>query len=770
MRRICLFGPTAMLLALPATALAGPPSLPEEGSAAAPAAEAAPADAPPPAAAPPPLADPAAEPAAEPAPGPASEASPPADNGGEASLEGEAAGSVDFSDLGFEESSSLEAEADDGAAAAGAAAADADAPGMVRGRKEPMANSLRGGVGLFHTALPENGGDKTFRFRLHTDFFRSEGEFLDDANTGETDTNSRLRGTVNIGFTPIQYVDMWLSVSSSANRNERNKPGRQDPNTVFALGDTEFGAKGAYRFKNGGIGLGGQMYLGLLSGSGRLLTERVNFGFDAIFGADLRHLTAKKVPVRFAANVGFFLDNSSKLVEWETITDNLSREVFRFGLGANNSRVRTRWAVDFPIRLGKEKQFGIDPFMEFSWDIATSQVDAFLPLTADIGEAPLPRSSNWLTLGVRANVFAGLFLDAGVDIATASPNFEFGPLVAPYTVILGLGYSAETKPMIKEVPVEAPAEAAPAPVPVLDGRIVGTVTDANGAPMPGVIVRFPGRAANDMLTDANGSFTSWRFSEGEVPVQLQLADGSVVDRTATVSPDADTRLDIQLEGAAPAAVPSEGIVEGAFTDESGAPVAVSLQVTGMGIDEPFASNEGGLIALALPAGDYTAVARAEGYQDATLSFTVASESTSISATLKKATPPETPNVRGTSRSIRLRKKIRYKGNGLDTRSHALLDEVAAFMNYHPEYRMVQIRVHTDDHGNASARSQARADAVKAYLVSKGVSPSRLEAKGYGDRSPVAVNLTAEGRAKNNRTELRATDYAPPAEGAKGDGK
>jgi OOP family OmpA-OmpF porin len=44
--------------------------------------------------------------------------------------------------------------------------------------------------------------------------------------------------------------------------------------------------------------------------------------------------------------------------------------------------------------------------------------------------------------------------------------------------------------------------------------------------------------------------------------------------------------------------------------------------------------------------------------------------------------------------------------------------------------------------------------VKDYLVSKGIDPSRLEAKGYGLTQPVASNATGEGRAQNRRVELK----------------
>jgi len=50
-------------------------------------------------------------------------------------------------------------------------------------------------------------------------------------------------------------------------------------------------------------------------------------------------------------------------------------------------------------------------------------------------------------------------------------------------------------------------------------------------------------------------------------------------------------------------------------------------------------------------------------------------------------------------------------------------------------------------------SQKRAEDVMQYLISQGVKPDLLSAKGWGDASPVASNDTAAGRAKNRRVEI-----------------
>lgn len=70
---------------------------------------------------------------------------------------------------------------------------------------------------------------------------------------------------------------------------------------------------------------------------------------------------------------------------------------------------------------------------------------------------------------------------------------------------------------------------------------------------------------------------------------------------------------------------------------------------------------------------------------------------------------------------------------------------------------VEIQGHTDDVGKEEDNfklSQERADAVKKYLVSKGVEEVRVTAKGYGPSMPIADNNTASGKSKNRRTSLK----------------
>ncbi|WNG43632.1 OmpA family protein [Archangium minus] len=93
---------------------------------------------------------------------------------------------------------------------------------------------------------------------------------------------------------------------------------------------------------------------------------------------------------------------------------------------------------------------------------------------------------------------------------------------------------------------------------------------------------------------------------------------------------------------------------------------------------------------------------------------------------------------------------------IQPRSFKMLDQVAKVLQQHPEVDQMVIEGHTDNRGNAEANrklSLARAEAVKGYLVRKGVEPSRLEAKGFGPDRPIVSNKTEKGRAANRRVEF-----------------
>jgi len=115
-------------------------------------------------------------------------------------------------------------------------------------------------------------------------------------------------------------------------------------------------------------------------------------------------------------------------------------------------------------------------------------------------------------------------------------------------------------------------------------------------------------------------------------------------------------------------------------------------------------------------------------------------------------PPEVQKFSGAIKGITFAAgKAEIKKTSFKT-----LDAAVAALLAYPELRL-EVQGHTDDQGPDDANlklSQDRADAVKAYMVEKGVAAERLDAKGYGETMPVGDNKKAGGRAANRRIEFK----------------
>jgi outer membrane protein OmpA-like peptidoglycan-associated protein len=116
--------------------------------------------------------------------------------------------------------------------------------------------------------------------------------------------------------------------------------------------------------------------------------------------------------------------------------------------------------------------------------------------------------------------------------------------------------------------------------------------------------------------------------------------------------------------------------------------------------------------------------------------------------------------------ITIREQIQFETNKaiLLPQSLPILDEVAEVMLKNPRIELVEIGGHTDTDGNEDDNlilSQARCETVRAYIASKGVAMSRMLARGYGERVPIADNSTEEGKFKNRRVEFRIMKQPKP---------
>ena len=93
---------------------------------------------------------------------------------------------------------------------------------------------------------------------------------------------------------------------------------------------------------------------------------------------------------------------------------------------------------------------------------------------------------------------------------------------------------------------------------------------------------------------------------------------------------------------------------------------------------------------------------------------------------------------------------------IDPKSWIQLDEVAQMMKQNDRLE-IRLEGHTDNAGNSKLNmelSQKRVDAVKKYIVDKGISKGRIQTKAFGGSQPLKNEMTPEARALNRRVEMR----------------
>ena len=159
--------------------------------------------------------------------------------------------------------------------------------------------------------------------------------------------------------------------------------------------------------------------------------------------------------------------------------------------------------------------------------------------------------------------------------------------------------------------------------------------------------------------------------------------------------------------------------------------------------------------VSLPSGrDYALNVAKEGYLFYSENFDLSERDT------------ETPFIQDISLSpLAIGEKIILKNVFFETGKYDLkkvstveLDKLIVFMANNPNLK-IEISGHTDNEGNAAnnlSLSKNRAKSVKDYLIKNGILESRLSSEGYGATKPLTDNTTAEGRAKNRRTEFEVS--------------
>lgn len=205
---------------------------------------------------------------------------------------------------------------------------------------------------------------------------------------------------------------------------------------------------------------------------------------------------------------------------------------------------------------------------------------------------------------------------------------------------------------------------------------------------------------------------------------------------------------------------SMSILKGDLKDENGEPVEdATIEVMYEGSEEvtqvKVNGNDGKYAAVvkSKPKGDVMVTVKKEGHafdskvikKEAFNKETVVIKENNLEVRELKVGEPYTIN------------DILYATNSstMNSRSKFVLKGFARFLKENPTIT-VAIQGHTDDVGDDQQNmtlSEERAQGVKRYLVSLGVTENRLSAKGFGETSPKVPNTSASNRAKNRRTDF-----------------
>ncbi len=121
-----------------------------------------------------------------------------------------------------------------------------------------------------------------------------------------------------------------------------------------------------------------------------------------------------------------------------------------------------------------------------------------------------------------------------------------------------------------------------------------------------------------------------------------------------------------------------------------------------------------------------------------------------------------PHLTVTPTEIVIHRQVQFRfgqsslAQTVDPVSDDLLTEVRNSMVNHPEIAQIEVQGHADHVGPDAYNqtlSQARAEAVRAWLIKQGIPGDRLVAKGYGSKAPVASNDSETGRQENRRVQF-----------------
>jgi len=395
----------------------------------------------------------------------------------------------------------------------------------------------------------------------------------------------------------------------------------------------------------------------------------------------------------------------------------------------------------------------VNPFLSWNLAVPVNEADGIcqqtnLECAANVGFASFPQV---FALGLKAEPVSNLGTHLGLNLGLTAEDAAGLPVTPPWELVFGLQWTIDPRPKIEYVEKESETEPAPP-----EAFVLGTVVDKDtGEGIEGVVVRYPLGDDTPQATRADGTFRSYAYAPGS-KIKLAFAhpdyETRAVDR-ALPDEEGEHPLKVQLTR-----LIKVGAVAGSVKDEEGNAITNAQLLLSGPQDYEFSAKPDGSFEFDVEPGQYDAAASATGFLTRGQRITVAKDgTTTVEFNLKKA--PEESLVKLREDKIEIQQKVFFDTGKatIQQRSFNLLEQVTALLAENPQVQKIRIEGHTDDVGSDAENmtlSQERAEAVRNFLVKQGVSPERLEAKGFGEERPLIPNTSDRNRTINRRVEFR----------------
>ncbi len=630
--------------------------------------------------------------------------------------------------------------------------------------------SLGGPIGLLHMSSAEVGPVGQLRLGLHGEYFSASGVLVRRDSPPGSDRDTRLQGALTFGLTPANYFELFGAILGSENRNQRfcatdssgkevctAEPNRTDPVIIKSFGDLILGAKLAYPFA-AGFSAGGELGIRMMSSINGISfsADSTSLWLNALATYDLKPVT-NTLPIRFHLNLGYYLDNSGKLQDYDAAkTSAVSRYVSKFAYGISANRIRLALGADAPFEQ-VTAGLSLRPIVEYRLEYVTGSKDQTIyniehTTCGTQGAAACAdnHDQHGVTLGLQAQVLHGLTLTVGLDIALRSAGFAYAPSLAPWNLLFGVGYPFNLLPRVvtRHVPVETVE-------PLRKGLVAGRVTSTTGTPIEGAAVGVAGRLYSRVLTDTDGTFQSVPLAPGPVELLIVANGFETTSARVDVLEGQTANLVLTLTPRAPAAR-----AVGQITDASGKGVVAALKLAGPQIAEGKSDESGNFAVPVLP-GQYALRIDADQYLSKVIQLTVA-EGVENAANITLRARPAVAGVILRNGKFTLRQAVTFKSAGKKPSSELtagalrVLDEVVDVLVNHPEIRQLRVEAHWAGRLPA-AKSQeltnSQANAVARYLVDQGVGQERVASVGMGAKKPLVPGRSKAAMLKNRRVEF-----------------